>query len=252
MIRVINEHPCMYTDLGVITLPRAEELMSAARDLRLSRDLPDLLLFMAHPRTVALGLREHGKEHPKDLLVSRERLQEEGIALVRSVRGGGITYHWPGQLVCYQVLLLRPNERDVPAHMNRLEEVGIRTLRRYGMETARSRDSSAHVGLWIGNRKYVSMGIRINRWVTTFGFVINLEGDHGPSAYIRPCGIDGAQLGTVEEILGRAPSRAHMMETVKEKFVEVFGRTLEPMPQSLIQQICSHMDMREAQLTGSG
>jgi lipoate-protein ligase B len=96
------------------------------------------------------------------------------------------------------------------------------------------------------------MGIHISRWVTTFGFVINLQGDHGPSAYIRPCGIEGAELGTVEEILGYAPSRSQMIQTVKESFVEVFGRTLEPMPQSLIQEICSHMDLREAQLTGLG
>ncbi len=236
-----TESKCLYGDLGITAIPRAEKLMSAARDLRLKGDIPDLLLFMEHPPTVAVGLRERLVEGPKDLLVSRKRLEDEGIALVRSMRGGGITYHWPGQVVCYPVLHLEPHERDIPAYMDGLEEVGIRTLKEYGIDVSRRRDSSAHVGLWIGNRKYVSMGIHISRWVTTFGFVINLQGDHGPSAYIRPCGIEGAELGTVEEILGYAPPRSQMIGTARENFVEVFGRNVEPMPQSLVQEICSRM-----------
>ncbi len=246
MTRFDQNNKCLYSDLGVTALPRAEELMSAARDRRLSGDIPDLLLFMAHPPTIALGLRERSVEHPKDLFVSPQQLEDEGIALVKSVRGGGITYHWPGQVVCYPVVLLRTDERDIPAYMNRLEEVGIRTLREYGVNVSRRRDSSAHVGLWIGNRKFVSMGIRISRWVTTFGFVINLEGDHKPSAYIRPCGIEDAELETLEELLGHAPPRSQMMETIKKYFVEVFGRTPEPMPRSLVQEIRSPMNMSDA------
>jgi len=247
-----NENTCLYRDLGITEVPRAEKLMFAARDRRLSGDIPDLLLFMAHPRTVAVGLRERLEEPPKDLLVSPQQLQDERIALVKSMRGGGITYHWPGQVVCYPVLLLEPNERDIPAYMDGLEEVGIRTLGQYDIKVTRRRDSSAHVGLWIGNRKFVSMGIHISRWVTSFGFVINLQGDHEPSAYVRPCGIEGAELGTVEEILGYAPPRSQIIDKVKESFVEVFGRALEPMPESLIQEIRSHMDMSEAQLPGLG
>ncbi|MFH1114727.1 MAG: lipoyl(octanoyl) transferase LipB [Pseudomonadota bacterium] len=248
MTRFKHNNKCLYSDLGVVPLPGAERLMSAARDRRLSGDIPDLVLFMAHPPTIALGLRDRSEEHPRDLFVSPQKLKEEGIALVKSVRGGGITYHWPGQVVCYPVLLLKPEERDVPAHMNRLEEVGIRTLREYGVNVSRRRNSSAHVGLWIGNAKFASMGIRISRWVTTFGFVINLEGDHKPSAYIRPCGIDDAELETVEELLGHAPPRSRMMETIRKYFAEVLGRTLEPMPRSLVQEIRSPIDMSDAQM----
>lgn len=247
-----NDYKCLYRDIGITEVHRAERLMFAARDRRLSGDAPDLLLFMAHPPTIAVGLRERLEDVPKDLLVSPQQLQDEGIVLVRSMRGGGITYHWPGQVVCYPVLRLGTNERDIPAYMDGLEEVGIRTLKHYGITVTRRRDSSAHVGLWIGNKKYVSMGIHISRWVTSFGFVINLQGDHGPSAYIRPCGIEGAELGTVEEILGYAPPRFQMIDKVKESFVEVFGRALQPMPQSLIQEIWSHMDMSDAQLPGLG
>jgi lipoate-protein ligase B len=213
--------------------------MSAAKDKRLMGAVPDLLLFMAHPRTVAVGLRDRLDRRLKDLLVSPQQLEDEGIALTRSVRGGGITYHWPGQVVCYPVLHLQGNKRDIPAYIHGLEEVGIQTLRRFGVTVARRRDSAAHVGLWLDGRKLVSMGIRISRWVTSFGFVINLEGDHSPSAYIRPCGIEGAQLVTLEEVLGHAPPRSLVKDSVKTSFVSVFERDLTRMPERVLQLIRS-------------
>jgi lipoate-protein ligase B len=228
---------CRYTELGQIEVPAAEQLMIAAGEWRFRNEIPDLLLFMTHPRTVALGLRDRRAEKPKDLLVSPRRLEREGIALTRSVRGGGITYHWPGQVVCYPVLALRRDEQDVPAYMRRLEEVGICTLKRFGVNAVRRRDSAAHVGLWIENAKVVSMGVRISRWVTSFGFAINLAGDAGPSRYLRPCGLEGVRLTTLEEILGTAPRRSLVVDAVIESFASVFGRIPDKMPNALLDGI---------------
>lgn len=247
-----NNQTCWYYDLGLTAVPQAEAIMSVMGTKRLHGELHDLLLFMAHPRTVALGLRHGAEEHPKDLLVTPQRLEDEGIALTRSVRGGGITYHWPGQVVCYPVLHLGPGERDVPAYMYRLEEVGILTMKQFGVVVARRRASAAHVGLWIDDRKLVSMGIRIARWVTSFGFVINVGGEHRPSAYIRPCGIEGATIATLEEIIGYAPPRSHVIRVVKESFGSVFGRSLKPMPVSLVKTMCSPASSGDAPLTESG
>jgi lipoate-protein ligase B len=230
----MNHQQCLFSDLGLLDLPRAEALMLSASKLVAAREVPDLLFFLAHPPTVALGIRDRGTGPPKDLLVSRERLAAEGIALVRSVRGGGITYHWPGQLVCYPVLQLNPAERSIVAYMTGLEDVGMATLRKLGLDATRRRDSAAYIGLWIGEKKIVSMGIRVSRWVTSFGFAVNLDGDLAPSRYVRPCGIEGAQLTSIEELLGKAPSRAQLLEMVKESFGTVFQRTLEPMSQDLL------------------
>jgi lipoate-protein ligase B len=220
-----------------MTVPDLERLMMSAARLRSNDAIPDLLLFSAHPKTVALGLRGGNAGQPKDLLVPVERLQEEGIALTRSVRGGGITFHWPGQVVCYPVMLLGPGERDIPGFMNKLEEVGIRTFSRFGLNVTRKRDSSSHVGLWRGNEKVASMGIRVSKWVTSFGFVINVEGNHRESAYVRPCGLEGIVLATMEEILGHAPPRGMVIETVTESFGVVFNRVLKPMPAELLDMI---------------
>lgn len=230
---------CLYVDLGLMGIPDLEKLMINATELRAEGMIEDLLLLAAHPRTVALGLRDRSESQPKDLLVSTSRLEEEGIALTRSVRGGGITYHWPGQVVCYPVMLLGPRERDIPGFMLKLEEVGIRTLKTFGLQVTRKRDSSACVGLWMGDRKLVSMGIRITRWVTSFGFVINVDGNHRESAYVRPCGLEGVALATMEEMLGQAPSRSQMIETVKKSFASVFNKALEPMPANILELIRS-------------
>jgi len=243
---------CIVAPLGVVGVDNAERFMAGAVDLRIRKAIPDLLLVLAHPRTVALGLRDRLTEHPKDLLVPVTRLQEEGIGLTRSVRGGGITYHWPGQVVCYPVLALRPTERNVGAYMRNLEEVGIRTLGAFGIEATRVRDSAAHLGLWCQRRKVVSMGVRITHWVTSFGFAVNVEGDHGPSAYVRPCGLKGVRLTTFEEILGKAPPRAWVLEALKEHFGTVVGRTLEKMPAGLVNEIWSRAHATEKKNIPSG
>jgi len=221
---------CFCGDLGIIDVPVAEAMMSDARALRTQGDSADLLLFLAHPRTVALGMRDYYADHPKDLLVSPTKLEHEGIALTRSIRGGGITYHWPGQVACYPVVKLSPWERDIPRYMNRLEQVAIEALRCFGVNVTRREGRAAYIGLWHDGAKVVSMGVRVSNWVTSFGFAINLEGDHEASNYVRPCGLDGVKLLTVEEILGNAPPRAEVIEAVKQCFASIFGRTLYGMP----------------------
>jgi lipoate-protein ligase B len=232
-----TDRRCLFADLGVAPVEAVERIMSTAASLRAAGKMPDLLFFLAHPPTVALGCRDREAGQPQDLLVPMKRLEQEGITLTRSIRGGGITYHWPGQVVCYPVLLLDSVERNIAAYMSNLEEVGIRTLRQFGVEVDRRRESAAHLGLWCDGRKVASMGVRISRWVTSFGFAINLEGDHGPSKNIRPCGLDGVHLVTLEEILGRAPARTWIVESLKESFAAVFTRTIERMPQCLLENL---------------
>jgi lipoate-protein ligase B len=230
----------LVADLGLITVAEVERFMEKAAILRRNGEIPDLLLFMAHPPTVSLGLRDD-LSNPKDLLVSRDRLQEEGILLTRSIRGGGATYHWPGQVVCYPILALPPSERNIPDFMYRLEEVALQALSRFHLHPKRRRDAAAFVGLWLDNRKLVSTGIRVSRWVTMFGFAVNVAGEHQASSYVRPCGIEGARLVSMEEVLGTAPERAKVIEAITDAFQEVFRGTLGPAPDDLIGMIASRV-----------
>jgi lipoate-protein ligase B len=238
-VELMTARNCYATELGLITVSDAERLMESVRQQRLRDELPDIVFFLAHPKTVTVGLRGGPPERHPDLLVSARKLEEEGILLTRSVRGGGITYHWSGQVICYPLLALGSHERNIAKYMRNLEEVAIRSLNWFGIKAERKRASSAYLGLWVQDRKVVSMGVRVSSWVTSFGFALNLEGDLGPSRYVRPCGLEGVRLTTVEEILGRAPSRKLAVEVLQREFGSVFGRELHRMPDHLMPDIWS-------------
>lgn len=280
-----NERKCLYADPGLISVPEAERLMITAAGLRAQGEIPDIVLFPTHPKTVALGLREESVKHPRDLLVSPAQLENEGITLTKSFRGGGITYHWPGQVICYPIMALGPAERNVPGFMENLEEVGIRVFREFGVPVTRRRDSAAHVGLWwngslsekeggdlirpnahkdldrtqdplplgasVARYKVSSMGVRFSSWVTSFGFAINVDGDLSPSRYIRPCGLEGVRLVSLEQILGKAIPRGKVIESVKENFGTVFGRSLSRMPGGLLTEIRSLAKRSDTTTAGS-
>ena len=180
---------------------------------------------------------------------------------------------------------LKPGERNVPAYMEKLEEVGIRTLRAFGVPVTRRRDSAAHLGLWWnghildekgdGRRgrhtdkdlqrpseqfskessdtlyKIASMGVRFSSWVTSFGFAVNVDGDLSPSRYIRPCGLEGVSLISLEQVLGKAPPREKVIDVVTENLSSVFGLSLEKMPDELFTAIRSLAQRGDTTMAGS-
>jgi lipoate-protein ligase B len=117
--------------------------------------------------------------------------------------------------------------------MRNLEEVARAALRRLGVETYRRRDTPAHIGLWYEGRKIASMGVRVSRWVTAFGFALNVEGDLTPSELIRPCGIEDARLVSLESVLSSAPQRDAVIDAVREAFIAVFHRKARPLSETV-------------------
>lgn len=211
-------------DLGILALPEVDQLMQSLTQQRRNDQIPDTLLLLSHPPSLAVGAREL---NPADLLLPLSSFESKGIFLHHHVRGGGLTYHWPGQLVCYPILKLQPHEQNIGKYMYKLEEVGLRTLKDLGIMAERKRDRAAQIGLWLGNNKIASMGIHISRWVTSWGFALNLYGDKSPADFIRPCGLEGVSLITVDEMIGVAPSKKWVMNRLVHHFREVFERNLE-------------------------
>jgi lipoate-protein ligase B len=210
-------------DLGEIDLPQVDDILAALVEKRAADKIPDTLIFLSYNPCLAVGARQLD-EH--DFLKPKHYFENQGIPLYKSVRGGGLTYHWPGQLVCYPVLKLQPHEQNIPKYMFSLEEIALKTLADYGVQAHRKRDDTAQIGLWIGDNKIASMGIRISRWVTSYGFALNLSGDASPSFFIRPCGLD-ADLITVEGETGHQPNREDVKKRVQSHFEKELGRTLK-------------------------
>jgi lipoate-protein ligase B len=222
----------IFLDVGILDVPKADELISELGNLRREDRVPDLLLFLGYTPCLAVGARLIDSN---DFLKPLEYFTQLGVPLYKSARGGGLTFHWPGQLVCYPILKLMPEEQNIPKYMFMLEEIALRTLASFDVQANRKRDKTAQIGLWVGDDKIASMGIRISQWVTSYGFALNLDGDSSPSHHIRPCGLD-ANLVTVEQQTGIRPARSTAQEKVLFHFSDILGRSFSSLFQTSKQE----------------
>ena len=151
--------------------------------------------------------------------------------LVRTERGGEVTWHGPGQLVLYPILNLRYHRADLHWYMRALEEVVIRALARLGLEGERS---AGLTGVWVGGAKVAAIGIRAKRWCTYHGVALNVANDLAPFDRIVPCGLAGRAVTSVAALVAdrhrAAPAPPELLGLVEgyvlEAFTEVFGLPL--------------------------
>jgi lipoyl(octanoyl) transferase len=223
----------------------------------LKKHLPgstDLVLLLEHEPVITLGRGAKSK----DVLVSHELLASRGIEVVTTDRGGEVTLHAPGQLVCYPIVGLAPERCDVRRYVNDLTEV-MRTLvasRGIGAGTM-----PGLVGLWVDRAlvprwpghehartpaKIGAVGVRLSRWVTLHGFALNLATDLDLYDLIVPCGITRYGVASLSE-LSHAPAPT-------ESFVEPAWRALaarlERTPGELIDASAASFGELSTQLAG--
>lgn len=200
-------------ELGRVPYSEALELQRALAERRKRAEIPDQLLLLEHPHVLTLGRNGH----MDNVLVSREQLEKLGVEFAEINRGGDITYHGPGQVVGYPILDLREWKRDVVAYVRGLEEVILRTLKRFGITGAR--DAGA-TGVWVEGAKVCAIGVHISRWVTTHGFALNWTTDLNYFRYIVPCGL--TRPVTSMEKLGVKVDRDAIHQAIAGAFAEVF------------------------------
>jgi lipoyl(octanoyl) transferase len=211
------------TQLGLTEYGDGVDLQNALHQAVLAGDIPDQLLLLEHPPVVTIG-RNAGQEN---LRVSPAVLREQGIALERSERGGDVTFHGPGQLVGYPVLNLAADGRGARRYVNDLEEVLLRTLADFGVAARRVR---GRPGVWVGERKVASLGVRILRRVSLHGFALNVAPDLAPFRLIVPCGIPDCEVASLAELCAEEVPFAAVRERVARNFGAVFSRHLVPRP----------------------
>lgn len=178
---------------------RAQESLVARR---LAGEIPDTLIFTEHDPVYTVGLRSGAEKH---LVWDADRLALSGIEVVKTNRGGDITYHGPGQIVVYPIVSL-DTHRDLHAYLRFLEEVLIAALARFGLAAAR-RDGLT--GIWIAERKLAAIGVSVRRWVACHGFALNVAPDLAHFTGIIPCGIaatDGTVTSLAVELTARGLS----------------------------------------------
>ena len=204
--------------LGRVPYRAALDLQHRWVSARAAGLAPDALLLLEHDPVVTLGRGFTGA--PPAI---------PGVEAVEVERGGKATYHGPGQLVGYPILELAEGERDLHAHLRRIEDVLIAALARYGL--AGEREPGA-TGVWIGaggaRRKVASIGVAVKRWITFHGFALNVSTDLRGFLGFDPCGFQSDVMTSLELSLGTAPPLEEVGNVVSGEFARVFGRELVP------------------------
>lgn len=179
---------------------------------------PDTLLLLEHPHTFTLG---RGATR-SGILATQEMLDERGITIFETNRGGKVTYHGLGQVVGYPVINLSPEREDVHRYVRDLEEVLIRVMSDFGIESFRIKGLT---GVHTTQGKVAAIGVHIARWVTTHGFALNVNTDLSFFNLIIAC--EGEPVTSMKRLLNRVVDMRAAEDRIIARFAEVFEITLE-------------------------
>jgi lipoyl(octanoyl) transferase len=202
---------------GTLLYGEARALQERLEASRLEGEIPDVLLLLEHPPTYTKGRRST----PDELPMGEQWYRRQGIEVTDTDRGGRVTYHGPGQLVGYPIVSLRAYGDDVHEYIRRMERVVIESLGEWGVEATLV---DGQTGVWSGDRKIGSIGVHVNRGITTHGFAINVNNDLRPFEWIVPCGIEGCRVTSLSRELGAEQDMDAFMDTIARAFGEVYGR----------------------------
>ncbi|XP_053736685.1 putative lipoyltransferase 2, mitochondrial [Synchiropus splendidus] len=172
------------------------------------------LLLCEHPPVYTTGIRH--KAYPAPLL---EELRRLGAEVHRANRGGLITFHGPGQLVCYPVLHLGFFKKSVRWYVGELEKTVISMCRRLAI----SASTSPHTGVWVGENKICAIGIHCGRYVTSHGFALNCSTELSWFRHIVPCGVEGKGVTSLSAELRRRVTVDEAVPHLLDAFALHFG-----------------------------
>lgn len=207
-------------DLGLIPYRQAYDLQEHLHEkIRDHGEAPHILLCQ-HPPVITLGTSGQW-EH---ILTAEASINDRNIEVIKTTRGGDVTYHGPDQLMIYPLLDLRLLRKDIGWYMRTLEDAILQTLHTYGIIGERY---PGNAGVWINppHKKISSMGVRLRRWCTLHGIALNVHRDsyHG-FELIAPCGFAAVKMTSIEEELqitaqqeSFPPSMAEVKIVVVEK-----------------------------------
>ena len=150
----------------------------------------DLIWFLEHEEIYTAG--SSYKEH---------EILNKDIKLVKTNRGGKITYHGPGQLICYFVIDLKKRKKDIRKFITLIEKTIIETLYEFNIK---SFSDSKNIGIWVKDKtetkKVAAIGIRVSKWIAYHGFAININNDLRKYQNIIPCGISDKGVTNLKSI----------------------------------------------------
>lgn len=172
----------------------------------LAAEIEPTLILTEHPPVYTIG--SSGSE--KDVL-TRE-VDGELVELYSSGRGGEVTYHGPGQLICY-VIADQRKEQDLHRHVWRLEEMVIQVLAEFDIDAGRNKRG---IGVWVGDDKIAAVGVRCRKWITYHGIALNINPNLNHFSGIVACGMTDNPVTSMWQ-LGARVDRCDVEDVIRLK-----------------------------------
>ena len=148
-----------------------------------------------------IWILEHKEIYTAGTSYKEDEILDKKIDLIKTNRGGKITYHGPGQIVCYFVIDLKKRQKDIRKFITLIEKTIIDSLSDFNIK---SFGDPKNIGVWINNKgdikKIAAIGIRVSKWIAYHGFAININNDLTKYKNIIPCGISDKGVTNLKEI----------------------------------------------------
>ncbi len=200
-------------DWGHLAYGEAHQRQLAALAQRIAREIGDTVFLVEHPHVYTYGRgSKFGELMPVTPVESRTPVE-----LVPVERGGGVTYHGPGQLVAYPILDVRKQTGDMHKFLRWLEDVIIRTIADWDLV---GEHHPEHTGVWVQGRKIASIGVAVRQWISYHGIALNVSSDLRYFSAIHPCGLSPEVMTSMEQLTGKKISPAE----VKSRFAEAIQK----------------------------
>jgi lipoyl(octanoyl) transferase len=180
-----------------------------------------LLKINANKANELIWILEHPRIYTAGTSFNKNEILDKSINIVKTNRGGKITYHGPGQIICYFVLNLNKRKKDIRKFIRIVEDSIIETLKEYKIDSYNDRKN---IGIWVNHnnkvKKVAAIGIRVSKWIAYHGFSININNDLEAYKKIIPCGIKDKGVSNLKEI------KNQNYEQIKGKIINNFIKNL--------------------------
>ena len=169
-----------------------------------------------------IWLLEHDEIYTAGSSYKDDELLNKKINLTKTNRGGKITYHGPGQLICYFVIDLKKRKKDIRKFITLIEKTIIESLSEFNIE---SFGDPKNIGIWVNDKtdikKVAAIGVRVSKWIAYHGFAININNDLSKYKNIIPCGISDKGVINLKEI------KEQSYKNLDKIVIDTFTKNLE-------------------------
>ena len=172
--------------------------------------------------TELIWILEHPSIYTAGTSYNENEILDKSINVIKTNRGGKITYHGPGQTICYFVIDLNKRKKDIRKFTTTIENTIIQTLKEYQINSFNDRDN---IGIWVNHenkiKKIAAIGIKVSRWIAYHGFAINVNNNLEKYNKIIPCGIKNKSVSNLKLI------RDQNYGELNDKIINNFVKNLE-------------------------